>query len=279
MSALPPPFLRLPQHLIDTILEALFELGPASIKPFALVARSFRRYTQLHLFKQIDFGLEYPSRDYPYRPRARELNAIIKCNPTIADYIQELKVVLSDEDAKWITQDGNLQQVMKAVKNSSCPLQKLSIRGYRGLPFSEVQVIETFFWRPYIAPNITTLDMRKIQNATPTLFSSCIMLRNLTLHDVRVTPDESKIEKPPSIQYLHYKFSSDAVRLLAGRTSFSASCKVALDISCIQSLTLVTSIPADFSYAQAMIDAAADSLEQLSLECGAHYLAVGKLPL
>ncbi|KAJ7936682.1 hypothetical protein B0H13DRAFT_2303380 [Mycena leptocephala] len=108
--------MRLPQELVDNILDDLFLAGPhnenrvTEMRVAALVSRSFCRRSQRHLFSKISIDRD-PS-------RLRELCRVVQDSPHIGVYIERLCLILtSDETQATCADAANLLEALPILKH------------------------------------------------------------------------------------------------------------------------------------------------------------------
>ncbi|KIM36976.1 hypothetical protein M413DRAFT_279957 [Hebeloma cylindrosporum] len=117
------PILRLSQELLDGIIDAVaildieedyYDGGFPSICACSLVFRGFLSQSRWHLFSKISIGCLAHVQETVSRSleRIKSLYYIMKRNPQIVAYIQELTLKTAPGNNTWITEDPYFRRIL-----------------------------------------------------------------------------------------------------------------------------------------------------------------------
>lgn len=241
----------------------------------ALVCKAFISHSQRLLFSQIVLPARLGSRqleDGDHTSRLASLLDILENNPSIAEHIKELHLVLPKSDPSWIHDNLQLRTVMQKINSAKVPLQKLQLISTLTMaPFkipdsaSYLQLID-FFGQAF-APYITTLRLEFISDVPLEILAICTNLRNLTLLFVNVRkwstnsrqPDEPP---PPKIEHLEYNLIDTPTS--PSRALLASDFVSVFDFSRLHSLTTYADDSVkDLDLAQKIIDCTPGTLQNL----------------
>ncbi|KAJ3498150.1 hypothetical protein NLJ89_g10255 [Agrocybe chaxingu] len=216
---LPAPIYKLPQELIDRVVDLLYSMNGAyedECRSYALVCRSFLSRSRSHIFRAITIGSSTSIRGKNRRRRTKKLEKILKNNPSIADYIQEVNLLVTDSDNTWVSSDSRWLRVHKLLMKSATPFRKLAVKGYsRGMNGPLVSLSKKF--TPFLFPFVTSLHLNRLSGIPILALSGFLHLEELALISVKL--DDSTRRLPdsvqrPSLRLLDVSNSGDAIEML-----------------------------------------------------------------
>ncbi|KDR79139.1 hypothetical protein GALMADRAFT_137031 [Galerina marginata CBS 339.88] len=232
----------------------------------ALVSRAFRPRSQLYMFSSIGIRGNSTSR----QQRIQKLFEIIKQNPNVAHYIEELSLECTGDEYSWITEDATFTAVMAKI-SSARQLRKLTIGadphmgdGYDTLRLEHPQPLVDHFFLPFIAPFITSLSFHGLLNLPIDIVASCVNLTDLELLHVKFEASEEVGHAdclPLKLQSLSHRLSQPALEKLFATTSDGSGS--ILDLSQLKYFTVYTDELEDLELEQQIIDRSSESLEEL----------------
>ncbi|KAF9529475.1 hypothetical protein CPB83DRAFT_852740 [Crepidotus variabilis] len=173
----------LPQEIIDEIIDCVAQSAEhlSLLRACSLTSQSFRRRSQSHLFRVLDFGYPHPQ-DYSLRvERLHFLLRLLLERPELAAYPRQLILQPSFNRSRWMYENKTFHAVLSLLEN----LDEVIIKGVgrfgQSSGFWSRQAFVDKFWKPMIQPRLTTLVLRHIVMAPLELLMFCPQLTALTL--------------------------------------------------------------------------------------------------
>lgn len=230
----------LSQELVDEIIDFLYLHAKEThwshgnhyhyLSNCALVCRSFVARSQMHLFSQITLPAQPGSRklragDYS---RISSLLAILDKNPSLANHIQQLRLVLPAGHTSWMYYTPEMLPLMNKINSTPVPLRTLCIDTATRFQIPSAasfrKVID--FWERTIAPYITTIRIERVTELPPNLLTMCPHLRDLTLLYTifRQLPEYyAPRSSPPKIEHFDYNLVESPLEGLDSLSLFNFS--------------------------------------------------------
>lgn len=265
---MPPSISQLSQELIDRIIDAVIEYNETfesrkTLVSSSLVCRSFRSRSQKLLYLHVTIDAQ----------RIDSFYRLVKNHSIIAGYVEDLELLLTNNDYKWVWEDQRFMRIMDMLARPISSLRKLRLRARHGIQtIEDGQAMVQKFVKPYIAEKITSLQINGLSPIPVEVFASCIHLTDLTLSWTETdttflaSPDVEILARPIDLRILTYTRSPDALRKLLGWDG-SRPC---LDISKLSALRIGIEELDNLSFEQKIIYATGGSLRELhitDLEC------------
>ncbi|KAH9480748.1 hypothetical protein JR316_0007348 [Psilocybe cubensis] len=298
---------ELAQELIDLILDTLASSSStplAHLFPCTLVSRRFRPRAQRHIFSHIHIRGASPS---ARRSRVAQLAALVEANPALADAVQELSLesmegegacpiptygawsgahecgiaeyhyeeaedehCLKDNSTYSNTTSSSFTNPFLFLMQRISPLRTLTLATAAPRDLADPAHSLTAFFLPFIAPHITTLDLRRLGRVPVQAITACVQLTSLGLSVVDFAEDEYAYKHEHGHGHGYGHGGGIKLKHLTHRKSKEALDTLlrlhprALDLS---GLTSFTAYMDDNSVdqIQAVLDLAGGSLEELHL--------------
>ncbi|KAJ3514964.1 hypothetical protein NLJ89_g2046 [Agrocybe chaxingu] len=249
------PFYRLPQDLIDDIVDHL---------AIGIENESLHANADIHQCIVLTSMVWVENPMMKLTTRLEELFRLYQVNKHLIDYIHEIHLQLElSRSISWITEEGPFREIMAMKAASRTTLHKLTIEGTRyGMHYFENGFISNFM-RPFVSPFIVCLHLKSIPTAPLEAIAGCVQLQELVLDSVDIFYGSfipSSTHSLPRIKKLGYRFCAPAIELLVKGTSQGHKI---IDLSSLQTLIIDTNARRDIAAAQEVINRASDSLEEL----------------
>lgn len=253
-------------RIIDTALSETISFWPyrwSLLSNCALACRELLPRSLTHLYSKIKLPIDFRD-DNSLRKRIRDLNLIIRARPVIADYVQEIHLLLPAGETSWIYKNLLFKEVLDLIQDAEGPLKKLRLQGGPGV--QRLQTPEPFinrFARPFMSSIITSLHIECLTNVPTQLVTECIQLQELILivTELESTSYTGGAISRPSIKKLEHNNSRSAISRLLQRGPDGRQSLV--DFSSLRSLLVHTDSLGDLLFEQEIIDASKGSIEEL----------------
>ena len=275
-SECPSPFSRLPQEIIDKIIDHIADdpyrycrFVDRNIQYCALVSRSFRPRSEFHIFDALHIESTYAR-----ERKLQTLTELVRGNPKIVDYIRELSLECVDFEYSWIGEDPIFLDIMRAISMPDRPLRKLTLKADKWIDdgfgvhrfdnIAEFQPLIDNFFRPFIFPFITTLVLERIKGMPFEVVENCVNLVDLEFDHVKLVGGPSKATlglTRPALKRLSHHRSRPPLWDTYPMDGWDA----AFDLSQLQNLTVYKDKLLDLRFEQHIVDVAGASLQVLRL--------------
>lgn len=176
----------IPLDIIGSIIEQLHD-DLDTLKSIAFVSRSFRLFTQRHLFKKIRLKIAY--RSPTDRERAQRLQAFFASNPTLALYVRDFALDITDlSHPQTMTYPQSIHisdTVLPAIFDALKRLRRFSLCG--------LWIPQTRRWKTVIldlcrSPELRDLDLCGIESFPIVEIRQLRQLRRLAFSNCSLSP-------------------------------------------------------------------------------------------
>ncbi|KAH9478221.1 hypothetical protein JR316_0008674 [Psilocybe cubensis] len=272
----PSPISKLSQELIDRIIDALVEPSEVNLASLnsspshnsalfssSLICRSFRARSQKLLYSHVTIDVH----------RVDSFYRLIMDSGIIAGYVEDLELLLTHNDYKWLWEDQRFMRIMNALALPRSALRTLSLRTRHVIQnIEDGRAMVQKFIKPFIGPKITSLQIYGLSSIPVEVVSSCVNLTHLVLSWTGVdtsflaSPEVEILSRPVKLRRLTYNHSPNALTMLLGWNGT----RPCLDISQLTILTIGIEAFNNLSFEQRIIDATGNTLRELhitDLEC------------
>ncbi|CAA7262869.1 unnamed protein product [Cyclocybe aegerita] len=266
MKNISPANFRAPQEVVDRIVDDCYEPKEQQesiqiMSNISLVCRAFRRRAQKYIFSRVEFDAS-PAKIFALAG----LLEIIQQTPEIGASISEIHLVLDDHDRPWFATHRKFIQVMALTNVKSLRLSSDS--GLPEPPIHETAALETKFWKPYIAPSLTSLTLTRIFDFPVGLLSQCTNLSDLTFSMVGLYRGKQRTKNIPphpfpQIRKLKYELQDTALDFLLQEQTPDG--RQYLDFSRLRSLHVEVSSVEKIKSTRELIEISGGYLEELHI--------------
>ncbi|CAA7262867.1 unnamed protein product [Cyclocybe aegerita] len=247
-----------PQEILEKILDGLYDSEHVAGGPKALAASS-------------QTCLMFRDSTPKDKKRVEELANLLAKNPDIALYFYELRLDLDPWGRPWFIANQRFFSIMCSVHDSNWSFKHLviSTSGAVQLTLQDVPEMEEMFWKPFIAPDISSLSLSLISHFPVRLLACCINLTELDIREASIAPLEPNdlplhdSGRYPSIQSLRCGFPAQGIRRLVDTPSPKSVPYV--DFTTLRILNTLVGTSGMMADAQAIIEVASHNLEELYL--------------
>ncbi|KAH6901260.1 hypothetical protein BKA70DRAFT_691707 [Coprinopsis sp. MPI-PUGE-AT-0042] len=236
------------------------------LKALSLVHRAFTDLCQKSLFDLV--------RIYEWNRGLTTVYDTCDRDPRKAAYIRHIAVMVPDDSKRIFNPlaDARFLSLMSLISDSPTPIRSCTLQNVDNSPGRSTRVVMDCILTASISQTLTELSLCNCELPTAAI-SQCFQLKKLDISEVRLielagaSTNHTESGQRPHLTSLEYTTSTETIKAML--PSLGAETSIA-ELSALRILRLIPEHQEDMAQAQAILDAAQDSLRELHLVDGTH---------